>query len=61
MRPQIADREDGLQIWRAAANIMNKQLQRADSGWSSSLGVEWRANNLPLYKKQFITKYLAEH
>jgi hypothetical protein len=38
-RPQVADRGDGLQIWRVAANILNKQSRTADSGWSSSLGV----------------------
>jgi hypothetical protein len=38
-RPRIADRGDGLQIWRVAVNILNKQPRTADSGWSSSLGV----------------------
>jgi hypothetical protein len=38
-RPQVADGGDGLQIWRVAANILNKQSQTADKGWSSSLGV----------------------
>jgi hypothetical protein len=38
-RPQIADGGDGLQIWRAAANILNKQSRTAERGWSSSLGV----------------------
>jgi hypothetical protein len=38
-RPQVADGGDGLQICRVAANILNKQLQAADRGWSSSLGV----------------------
>jgi hypothetical protein len=37
-RPRVADRGDGLQIWRVAANILNKQSRTADSGWSSSLG-----------------------
>jgi hypothetical protein len=35
----VADRGDGLQIWRVAANILNKQSRTADSGWSSRLGV----------------------
>jgi hypothetical protein len=26
-------------IWRVAANILNKQLQTADKGWSPSFGV----------------------
>ena len=27
-------------IWRVPANTLNKQLQTADKGWSSRLGVE---------------------
>jgi hypothetical protein len=42
--PQVADGE-GLQIWREAANILNKQSQTADKGWSSSLEVGSGANN----------------
>jgi hypothetical protein len=38
-RPQVADGGDGLQIWREAANILNKQSRTADKGWPSSLGV----------------------
>jgi hypothetical protein len=37
-RPQVADGGDDLQIWRIAANILNKQSRRADRGWSSSFG-----------------------
>jgi hypothetical protein len=37
-RPQVADGGDGLQIWRVATNILNKQSWTADMGWSSSLG-----------------------
>jgi hypothetical protein len=44
-RPRVADRRDGLQIWKVAANILNKQSRTADSGWSSSLGVGRGANN----------------
>jgi hypothetical protein len=40
-RPRVADRGDCLQIWRVAANILNKQSRRADSGWSSSYGVDY--------------------
>jgi hypothetical protein len=46
-RPQVADRGDGLQIWRVAANILNKGSRTADSRWSSSLGVGRWANNTP--------------
>jgi hypothetical protein len=31
-RPRVADRGYGLQIWRVAANILNKQSRTADSG-----------------------------
>ena len=42
---QVADGADGLQIWRAAANILNKQLRTADKRWSSSSEVGRGANN----------------
>jgi hypothetical protein len=35
----VADGGDDLQIWRVAANILNKQSQTANKGWSSTLGV----------------------
>jgi hypothetical protein len=38
---------DGLQIWRVAANILNKQSRTADKEWSSSLGVGRGANKSP--------------
>jgi hypothetical protein len=31
-RPQVADGVDGLQIWRVAANILNKKSRTADRG-----------------------------
>jgi hypothetical protein len=43
--PQVADGGDALQLWKVAANILNKQLQAADKGWSSSWGVRHAANN----------------
>jgi hypothetical protein len=33
----VAAGGDGLQVWKVAANILNKQSQTADKGWSSSL------------------------
>jgi hypothetical protein len=45
LKSQVADGEDGLQMWRVAANIPNKQSRTADKGWSSSLGVGRGANN----------------
>jgi hypothetical protein len=38
-RPQVADGGNSLQIWKVAANILNKQSRTPDKGWSSSLGV----------------------
>jgi hypothetical protein len=54
-RPQVADGGEGLQIWRVAANILNKQSRSADKGWPSSLGVG-RGANSPPYKKKHFTK-----
>jgi hypothetical protein len=34
-----------VQLWRLAANILNKQPRTNDKGWSSSLGVGHGANN----------------
>jgi hypothetical protein len=38
-RPQVADREDGLQLWRVPENILNKMLRTAERRWPSSLRV----------------------
>jgi hypothetical protein len=35
----VVDGGDGLQIWRVAVNILNKQSQTANNVWSSILGV----------------------
>jgi hypothetical protein len=43
VRLQVADGGWHL-IWRVAANILNKQSQTADKGWSSSLGFGRGAN-----------------
>jgi hypothetical protein len=53
--PQVADGGDSLQIWRAAANILNKQLQIADKGWSSSFGVGHGSKNSKS-KNKFVTE-----
>jgi hypothetical protein len=37
--PQVVDGGYGLQIWRIAVNILNKQSWTAERGWPSSLGV----------------------
>jgi hypothetical protein len=33
-RPQVADGGDAIQVWKEAANILNKQSRTADKGWS---------------------------
>jgi hypothetical protein len=37
--PQVADGEDGLQIWRVAVNILKKKSWTADQGWSPAWGL----------------------
>jgi hypothetical protein len=37
-RPQVADRGDGLKVWRVGVNILTKQSWTADRGWPSSMG-----------------------
>jgi hypothetical protein len=51
VRPQVADGDDDLKLWRAAANIFNKQSWLADKGWSSNLGVRRGVNNSPVKNK----------
>jgi hypothetical protein len=48
VHPQFADGGDGLQLWRVAANTLNKQpqLQTADKERASSLEVGCGSNNL---------------
>jgi hypothetical protein len=43
-RDRVADRGEGLQIRKVAANILN-QLRTADKGWCSSLGLGCGDNN----------------
>jgi hypothetical protein len=50
-RPQVADGGNGLQIWRVAADILNKQSRTVDKEWSSTLGVEHGTNNSSQQKK----------
>jgi hypothetical protein len=44
-RPRVADRGDGLQIWRVAANILNKQWPTV--GGPPAWGLGGGANNPP--------------
>jgi hypothetical protein len=36
---------NGLQLWKVAVNILNKQLRTNDKGWSFSIGVGRGADN----------------
>jgi hypothetical protein len=47
--------EDGLQVWRVVANIINKQSRRADKEWSYRLGVGHRAKTIHR-KNNFVMK-----
>jgi len=49
VRLRVVDGGDGLQIWRVAANILNKPSRKADKSWSFYLGFGREANkSLPL-------------
>jgi hypothetical protein len=37
---EVADSWDSLQIWRVAANVLNKKSRSAVRGWPSSLGLD---------------------
>jgi hypothetical protein len=36
---RVADVGDGLQVWKVATNVLNKQSWTADRGWISGLGL----------------------
>jgi hypothetical protein len=55
-RPQVADGGDALQLWREAANILNKQSRTADKGWSSGLGELGVGLTTPHRKNKLVTK-----
>jgi hypothetical protein len=50
---RVTDGGDGFQLWRVAANILNKQSWAANKGWSSSLGVGRGANKPSPQKTNF--------
>jgi hypothetical protein len=55
-RPRVVDGEDGLQIRRAAANMLNNKSWSAEKGWSSSLEVGHGANTSSLEKNNLVMK-----
>jgi hypothetical protein len=48
--------EDGLQMCRAAVNVLNKQSRTVDKGWFSSLGVGRGANYSSPWKENLVTE-----
>jgi hypothetical protein len=48
--------QDGLQIWRVRANILNKQSRTTYKGWSSSLGGLGEVISTPRLKTYHVTK-----
>jgi hypothetical protein len=55
-RPQVADEGNALEVWRVAANILNKQSQIADKGQSFSLGFGCGANKSSPHKISLLRK-----
>jgi hypothetical protein len=56
-RLHVAGEGDGLQMWRVAANILNKQSRTADRGWPSSLGIG-RGLRTSKHKENFLRNFL---
>ena len=56
-RPQVVDRGYGLQIWRVAANMLNKQSWTADRGDPPAWGLV-EGLTTPHYKKETVTNPL---
>jgi hypothetical protein len=55
-RPQVADGGDEFQIWKIAANALNKQSRIAENGWSSSLDIGCGDNNPS--SREIVTKFI---
>jgi hypothetical protein len=51
--PQVADGGNGLQIWRVAANILNKRLRTSDKGRFCGLRFGWRSHLFTVNKVTF--------
>jgi hypothetical protein len=52
VHPKVADGGEDLQIWRVAVNMLNKQSQTTNKGWSSGLevGLTTHCKNLACYE-----------
>jgi hypothetical protein len=58
--PLVVDGGNSLQMWRVAVNMLNKQLQKSDKGWSSSLGVEKVLHLLAIKNCLFMECYAGD-
>jgi hypothetical protein len=57
-RPRVADGGDGLQIWRVAASILNKQSRTADRGGPPAWRLGGRLKTHHRKKVQPVTKHI---
>jgi hypothetical protein len=58
VHPQVVDTGDGLQIWRVAVNVLNKESCTADRNSTSSLGVGQGPSNTHRKKILHVANYL---
>jgi hypothetical protein len=57
---RVAYGGDGLQIWKMAADILNKQLRTEDKGWSSSFGLGRESNEQLLTEKKSLLRNVIQ-
>jgi hypothetical protein len=60
-RPRAADRVDGLQIRRVAANILNKQSWTVDKGWSYGPLVRGLGKEITTLRRKILTCLLHDN
>jgi len=60
VRPRVADGGDVLQIWRVAANILNKQLRTGLRNWVDSCWRFWAQTNTVKKKPEALLEATRE-
>jgi hypothetical protein len=58
-RPQFGDGRKDLQMWRVAANTLNKQSRTVNKGWSSNCAVG-RSATTHRHKNAHVTKHFTK-
>jgi hypothetical protein len=58
--PQVVDGENGLQMWREVADILNKQSRTAGKGSFSGFGFERGADNSSPQKDSMLRNVTQE-